>query len=121
MKTQVSIDDRQLFVCGVIDKNFEEVYMEEVNESVDKCYEQVNRGEFAWDDGNNCRLDQARVREAPKAKVEYFQKSTRRYQSRSARWRQERCRSKSGGLTHKQDEANPPSTAVGSSQRLSVQ
>ena len=37
---------------------------------------QKNRGEFAWDDVNNCKLDPARVREAPKAKVEYFQKST---------------------------------------------
>ena len=39
MKTQASIDDRQLFVCEGIDKNVEEEYIAEINESADKCHE----------------------------------------------------------------------------------
>ena len=40
MKTPVSINGMQLFVCVVIDKNFEEECMEEINESAaDKCHE----------------------------------------------------------------------------------
>ena len=62
--------------AGVIDKHFEKEHMDESNERADKCCEPENRGKFAWDDVNNCRLDPARIREAPKAKVEYFQKST---------------------------------------------
>ena len=38
----MSIDDRQLFVCEVIDKNIEENYLEETNESGDKCHEPEN-------------------------------------------------------------------------------
>ena len=34
MQTQVCIDDMQLFVCEVIDKNHEEEYMEEIIEKV---------------------------------------------------------------------------------------
>ena len=63
MKTHVSIDDMQLFVREVIDKNLEEEYMEEVNESADRCHEPETHDEFALDDVNNCKLDPARVRE----------------------------------------------------------
>ena len=38
-KTQVGIDDMQLFVCEVIVKNLQEVYMEEIYESADRCHE----------------------------------------------------------------------------------
>ena len=38
MKTHVSTDDMQLFVCTVIDKTLEEEYMEEINESAKKCH-----------------------------------------------------------------------------------
>ena len=34
MKTQVSIDDMQLFVCEVTDQNLEDEYMKEINK---KC------------------------------------------------------------------------------------
>ena len=36
MKTQVSIDDRQLFECEVIDSNIGEASSEEINESADR-------------------------------------------------------------------------------------
>ena len=38
-KTQVGIDDMQLFVCEVIVKNFEEVFLEDIYESADRCHE----------------------------------------------------------------------------------
>ena len=38
-KTQLGIDDMQLFVCEVIVKNFEEVYVEEIYEHADRCHE----------------------------------------------------------------------------------
>ena len=50
MTTQVSIDDMQLFVCEVSDQNLEEQYMEEINESADKCYDPENHDDFACDD-----------------------------------------------------------------------
>ena len=73
MKTQVSIDDVQLFVCEVIDQNLEE-NMTEINERADKCHELETHDEYAWDDVNNCKLDPARGREARKEDMEYFQK-----------------------------------------------
>ena len=39
VKTQVSGDDVQLHVCEVIDLNFDEEWMEEINESADKCHD----------------------------------------------------------------------------------
>ena len=88
MKTQVSIDDTQLFVCELTDKNLEEEYMEEISESADKCHEPEHHDDFEWDDVNNCKLDPARFRVARKAEMEYFQKMqvcAGRYQSRIAR------------------------------------
>ena len=52
MKTQVSVDDMPLCVCEVIDKNFEEEYMEEINECAEKCHEPENHDDFAWDGVN---------------------------------------------------------------------
>ena len=46
MKTQVSIDGRQLFVHEIVDKNLEEEYTEEINESSDKCHEPETHHEF---------------------------------------------------------------------------
>ena len=60
MKTQVSIDDMQLFVCEVIDKNREEEYMEETNETADKYHETEKHYDFPWNDVNTCKLDSAR-------------------------------------------------------------
>ena len=74
LKTQVSIDDRLLFVCEVIDKNLEEEYIEDINESADRCHASGNHNEVAWDDVSNCGLDPTQVREARKAEMEYFQK-----------------------------------------------
>ena len=37
----------QLFVCEVVDKNLDEEYMEEVNESAHKCHESENHDDFA--------------------------------------------------------------------------
>ena len=50
IQTQVSINDRQLSVCEAVDKNFEEEYVEEINESSDKCREPENLDEFARND-----------------------------------------------------------------------
>ena len=72
--TRVGIEDTQLFVCEVIDKNLEDEYMDEINESADKCHEPENHRNFAWDDVDNCKLDPARVQEARKVDMEYFQK-----------------------------------------------
>ena len=74
MEPQMSVDDMQLFVCEVINKNVEEEYMEEINVSAKKCYEPERRDDFAWDDVNNFKLDPARVGEARKAEMEYFRK-----------------------------------------------
>ena len=48
--------------------------MEEICESADTCQEPETHDEFAWDDVNNCNLDPARVREARRAEMEYFQR-----------------------------------------------
>ena len=69
--TQLTIDHMQLFVCEVIDKNFEAHGTD--NESDGKCHEPETHDEFAWDDVNDCKLDQARGREARKSGLEYFQ------------------------------------------------
>ena len=47
VEAAVSMDDRQLFAFEVIDKNFEEEYMEKINESTDKCHEPENHDKFA--------------------------------------------------------------------------
>ena len=54
MKTQVIIDDMQLFVCEVIEKKVEE-NMTDINERADKCHEPETHDEFAWNDVNNCK------------------------------------------------------------------
>ena len=67
MKTQVSIDGMQLFVCDVIDQNLED-NMTEINERADKCHELETHDEYAWADVNNCKLDPAQGREARKGR-----------------------------------------------------
>ena len=64
LRTHVSIDDRKLFVCEVIDKNLEEDYMEEISGSVDMCREPDSHDECACSDVDNRKLDPARVGEA---------------------------------------------------------
>ena len=73
MKTRESIDDRQLFLCEVIDNNLEEKYLKELNEAPTRAMNQKITT-FAWDDVNGCKLDPAQVREARKAETEYYQK-----------------------------------------------
>ena len=77
MKTQRIIDEMQLFVCEVIVKNFQEEYIEEINECADKCHEPANHDEFAWD-VNNCKPNPARVREARKAEMKHRHQSRNR-------------------------------------------
>ena len=55
-------------------KNLEEEFMEEINESADKCHALKTVDDFVCDDVNNCELDPPRVREARKAEMEYFHK-----------------------------------------------
>ena len=109
MKTQVSIDDMQLFVCEVINKNLGEKYMEEIN---DKCHERESHDDFAWDNVNNCKLDPARVREARKEEMEYFQKM-QVYMKVPV----QKCKGVTGkmpgGLTQTSKAKQTPSTAVG--------
>ena len=56
MEPQMSVDDMQLFVCEVTDKNVEEEYMEEINVSAKKCYEPESRHDFVWDDLKNRKM-----------------------------------------------------------------
>ena len=63
-----------LFVCEVIEQNFEEERMEETSESADKCHEPEIHDEVARDDVNNATMDPAQVREARKAEMEHLQK-----------------------------------------------
>ena len=82
MKTQVGIDDMQLFVYEGIDKNLEEETMEEINESADRSHEPETHDEFEWDGVNSSKLDPAPVRAARKTEMENTSgrcKCTRRY------------------------------------------
>ena len=49
MTTHVSIYDKELFVREVINKNLEEKYVDETNESDEKCHGPENHDEFAWE------------------------------------------------------------------------
>ena len=63
MRTQVSIDDIELYVCEDIDMNFEEAYMEEINGSADKC--RVRRGELQAGPNTSSRSTEGRNEALP--------------------------------------------------------
>ena len=85
IQTQVSINDRQLSVCEAVDKNLEEEYVEEINESSDKCREPENLVEFARNDMQS--WTQHRFERHDKHGWSTFggRKCTRMYQSKCAR------------------------------------